>query len=177
MFSSNIERYQGKERASFGHKLTQELLESISTEFEKNSHGYKHNVVDQPVEWSVQKSQNLPYLMGTSVLECQDVSESLPFIVTDDNLASEQGGKYDGKPKFHCLVYNADTKAKYCVYCKIMGNRTSCGWNVRSYYCCDACDVPLCSGKRDCYNDYHKMLKKAQPDLTWLCSDLRPVKK
>ncbi|XP_052065405.1 uncharacterized protein LOC127705183 isoform X11 [Mytilus californianus] len=169
--------YQGKDRASFGHELTQELHDSISTEFEKNSHGYKHNVVDQPVEWSVQKSQNLPYLMGTSVLECQDVSESLPFIVTDDNLASEQGGKYDGKPKFHCLVYNADTKAKYCVYCKIMGNRTSCGWNVRSYYCCDACDVPLCSGKRDCYNDYHKMLKKAQPDLTWLCSDLRPVKK
>ncbi|XP_063401557.1 uncharacterized protein LOC134685596 isoform X18 [Mytilus trossulus] len=169
--------YKGKERSSFGHKFTQELHESIATEFEKKLHGYKHNVVDQSADWSTQKSSNLPYVIGTSELEGQDVTESLPFIVTDKNLASEQGGQYEGKPKYHCLVYNADSKAKYCVYCKIMGNRTSCGWNVRSYYCCDACDVPLCSGKRDCYNDYHNMLKKSQPDLTWLCSDLRPVKK
>lgn len=115
--------------------------------------------------------------MGISELEGQDVSESPPFIVTDKNLPSEQGGRNVEKHKYHCLVYNADSKAKYCVYCKIMGNRTSCGWNVRSYYCCDACNVPLCSGKRDCYNDYHNMLKKTQPDLSWLCSDLRPVKK
>jgi hypothetical protein len=50
-------------------------------------------------------------------------------------------------PAKHCLVYNEGMKARHCGYCKMMRSKTSCGWHVKSYYRCPACDVALCSGK------------------------------
>ena len=79
-------------------------------------------------------------------------------------------------PAKHCLVYNEGMKARHCGYCKMMRSKTSCGWHVKSYYRCPACDVALCSGKRNCYNEYHKMLNSIHPGLVWSVDD-KPIKK
>ncbi|XP_060086277.1 uncharacterized protein LOC132565629 isoform X7 [Ylistrum balloti] len=58
----------------------------------------------------------------------------------------------------HKLVYTIDKKYKPCVFCQINKKKTKSGWYAYSYYKCDVCDIPLCKGSRDCFNQYHKFL-------------------
>lgn len=58
----------------------------------------------------------------------------------------------------HCLIQNPGGRALTCQYCKLVGNKTDCGWHVKCYYRCKACDIPLCTGKRNCFNLYHNLI-------------------
>ncbi|XP_060086288.1 uncharacterized protein LOC132565634 isoform X5 [Ylistrum balloti] len=59
----------------------------------------------------------------------------------------------------HTIAPNPEGKTRSCVYCKIYRNKTDCGWHVKSRYHCKVCEVPLCSGKRDCYNKFHQLMQ------------------
>lgn len=50
-------------------------------------------------------------------------------------------------------------KQRPCVLCKRFCKKTPCGDNIRTYYKCAKCDVPLCKGPiRNCYKDFHENL-------------------
>ncbi|XP_021368230.1 uncharacterized protein LOC110459972 isoform X3 [Mizuhopecten yessoensis] len=68
----------------------------------------------------------------------------------------------------HTIAPNPEGKTRSCVYCKIFRNKTDCGWHVKSRYHCKVCEVPLCSGKRDCYNRFHQLMQSMMmPNLVW----------
>lgn len=70
--------------------------------------------------------------------------------------------------RHHKISPNAEGKTRTCVFCKMLGNKTDCGWHVKSRYRCNACEVPLCSGKRDCYNKFHQLMQSTKiPHMNW----------
>ncbi|VDI71588.1 Hypothetical predicted protein [Mytilus galloprovincialis] len=58
-------------------------------------------------------------------------------------------------PNVHTVVRTVENKYKPCVFCQIQKRKTKKGWYIYSYYKCKACDIPLCTGQRNCFNDYH----------------------
>lgn len=64
----------------------------------------------------------------------------------------------------HKLVHITGHK-RACAYCNILRLKTKSGWAIKSYYKCEACDVCLCKGKKDCFLRYHE-LRMEQPDLS-----------
>lgn len=64
----------------------------------------------------------------------------------------------------HKLVHITGHK-RACAYCNILRLKTKSGWAIKSYYKCEACDVCLCKGKKDCFVRYHE-LRMEQPDLS-----------
>ena len=55
----------------------------------------------------------------------------------------------------HTIVRTAESKYKPCVFCQIQKRKTKKGWYIYTYYKCKACDIPLCTGQRNCFNEYH----------------------
>lgn len=48
-------------------------------------------------------------------------------------------------------------KQRPCALCKRFCKKTPCGDNIRTYYKCEKCDVPLCKGPiRNCYKEFHE---------------------
>lgn len=58
----------------------------------------------------------------------------------------------------HRIVRNFENKPRICVLCKLHSIKTVKGWKVYSRFHCDTCDVPLCTGERDCFEQYHRLL-------------------
>lgn len=53
-------------------------------------------------------------------------------------------------------------KQRPCALCKRFCKKTPCGDNIRTYYKCEKCDVPLCKGPiRNCYKEFHENLGQA----------------
>lgn len=63
----------------------------------------------------------------------------------------------------HRLVHSDGNKLKTCAFCSINKVRTKSGWYVYTTFRCEACDVPLCKGVRDCFTQYHKYI--GMPDV------------
>lgn len=62
---------------------------------------------------------------------------------------------------------------KPCVYCKLRGIKTTTGLPIKTYWKCDACNLPLCRPRqRDCFKRYHQLLQNmgsdTGPDITGL---------
>lgn len=85
--------------------------------------------------------------MSDSLLQCHEGSAFVSVMRTDD------GGA-------HKLVHNDAKKHKPCGYCVMNKIKTKSGWYAYTTYKCDVCEVPLCRGKRDCFNLYHAQLKQ-----------------
>ena len=83
-------------------------------------------------------------------------SEVSCFVDTKDFYMTDDEGVV------HRLVGNPGHKALTCAYCKLLGNKTACGWHIKCYYRCSVCDVPLCNIKRDCFIQFHTKLKTQQ---------------
>lgn len=49
-------------------------------------------------------------------------------------------------------------KQKTCAYCQFRKIRTKNGYTPKSYYECEACQLPLCKSGRNCFLVYHKLL-------------------
>lgn len=50
-------------------------------------------------------------------------------------------------------------KQRPCALCKHFCKKTPCGDNIRTYYKCEKCDVPLCKGPiRNCFKEFHEHL-------------------
>ncbi|XP_060086302.1 uncharacterized protein LOC132565634 isoform X18 [Ylistrum balloti] len=58
----------------------------------------------------------------------------------------------------HKIVRNTGTKYKTCVFCQMKGVKTKSGWYSYTYHKCEACDVSLCKGKRNCFEEYHRAI-------------------
>lgn len=57
-----------------------------------------------------------------------------------------------------------------CHYCSSKKIKTKNGWYVYSSYKCSQCNVILCTGKRNCFNLYHKDMGlhlTGQENTTW----------
>ncbi|XP_021368243.1 zinc finger and BTB domain-containing protein 32-like isoform X14 [Mizuhopecten yessoensis] len=65
-------------------------------------------------------------------------------------------GKDDPGSREHKIVRNTGTKYKTCVFCQMRGVKTKSGWYSYTYHKCEACDVSLCKGKRNCFEEYHR---------------------
>lgn len=95
-------------------------------------------------------------------------------------LVEEQGGeakfdrsemKFDGTDlKFydevlpgHRLIRIEGSK-KACAYCDIQRLKTKSGWQIKSYFKCLACDIPLCKSDKECFLRYHE-LRLEQPNV------------
>ncbi|OWF43273.1 hypothetical protein KP79_PYT18777 [Mizuhopecten yessoensis] len=49
---------------------------------------------------------------------------------------------------------------KPCVYCKLRGVKTTTGLPIKSYWKCNACNLPMCRPRqRDCFRRYHLLLQ------------------
>lgn len=51
-----------------------------------------------------------------------------------------------------------------CALCTITKNKTKLGWARKSYYKCEACNVPLCVGESECFTRYHD-IQLQNPEL------------
>lgn len=51
-----------------------------------------------------------------------------------------------------------------CALCTITKSKTKLGWARKSYYKCEACNVPLCVGETECFTRYHN-LQMQNPEL------------
>lgn len=79
--------------------------------------------------------------------------------------------KYDGTDlKFynevlpgHRLIRIEGSK-KACAYCDIQRLKTKSGWQIKSYFKCLACDIPLCKSDKECFLRYHE-LRLEQPNV------------
>ncbi|KAJ8299397.1 hypothetical protein KUTeg_023457 [Tegillarca granosa] len=60
----------------------------------------------------------------------------------------------------HYPVHTVESKRKLCVHCQANKTKTKSGWLVYTTYKCNACDVPLCTVERACFDNYHQELKK-----------------
>ncbi|XP_033753424.1 uncharacterized protein LOC117336857 isoform X14 [Pecten maximus] len=69
-----------------------------------------------------------------------------------------QIGKDDPGSGEHKIVRNTGTKYKTCVFCQMKGVKTKSGWYSYTYHKCEACDVSLCKGKRNCFEEYHRAI-------------------
>lgn len=101
------------------------------------------------------------YLPITYIAESQQNLESI-LVDNPSMFDSKDLFMKDDQGQLHRLVGNPGHKALTCVYCKMMGNKTACGWHIKCYYRCSVCDVPLCNIKRDCFIQYHNKLKMQQ---------------
>ena len=54
---------------------------------------------------------------------------------------------------------------KACAFCDINRLKTKSGWQIKSYFKCKACDVPLCKSNKECFMKYHE-LRLEQPDVS-----------
>ena len=59
----------------------------------------------------------------------------------------------------HRIVRNTENKPRICVLCKLNSIKTVKGWKVYSRFHCEKCEVPLCTGERDCFEQYHRLLE------------------
>lgn len=69
------------------------------------------------------------------------------------------------QPLLHRPIKTEGYKTKLCLLCQINKTRTKSGWLASSRYRCDTCNVPLCTGKRDCFTAYHQMLAESLNQL------------
>lgn len=121
---------------------------------------------DREVLHAVMNSDNSYFLSPWKQDTTRPAISSGPPRTNSLDTFSVEGPNYP--PNVHYLVRNIDTKARACAYCRKIGNKTSCGWYIKSYYHCNLCDVPLCSGVRGCFDRYHQMMKESgRPDIVW----------
>lgn len=108
--------------------------------------------------------------MSTSTMSTFDRSHLFPAMTSDptiDRMLSSVGNRgRPGRvseiehldfvdPNVHTVVRTVENKYKPCVFCQIKKRKTKKGWYIYSYYKCRACDIPLCTGQRNCFRDYH----------------------
>lgn len=63
--------------------------------------------------------------------------------------------------KQHRLVNAFDKNhRKNCAYCSFHKIKTRAGWRINTNYICEACNIPLCKGERNCFYLYHKVLEE-----------------
>jgi len=60
----------------------------------------------------------------------------------------------------HIPVRNELNKPRLCLLCQAGKVKTRSGWKVYSRFHCNTCQVPLCTGQRDCFGIYHQELLK-----------------
>lgn len=59
------------------------------------------------------------------------------------------------------------TKKKWCAFCHVHKIRTKSGYPTQTIFKCELCDVPLCTGDRNCFVLYHMnagLTHQPQPD-------------
>ena len=62
----------------------------------------------------------------------------------------------------HRPVHTAQYKQKRCVLCRHYKLTTRAGWKILTQYRCEKCDVALCTGNRNCFFLYHKLLMESK---------------
>ncbi|XP_061181265.1 uncharacterized protein LOC133189879 [Saccostrea echinata] len=70
---------------------------------------------------------------------------------------------YDEVLPGHRLIRIEGSK-KACAYCDIQRLKTKSGWQIKSYFKCLACDIPLCKSDKECFLRYHE-LRLEQPNV------------
>lgn len=58
----------------------------------------------------------------------------------------------------HFPQNNPELKQKRCALCRHRNITTKRGWVVLTNFCCARCLVPLCTGERNCFKIYHRLL-------------------
>ncbi|XP_060086262.1 uncharacterized protein LOC132565628 isoform X5 [Ylistrum balloti] len=57
----------------------------------------------------------------------------------------------------HRMVSIEGNKLRTCALCSLNKIKTRSGWGVYTRHKCEACTVPLCKGKRDCFQAFHRV--------------------
>ncbi|XP_021368186.1 uncharacterized protein LOC110459952 isoform X7 [Mizuhopecten yessoensis] len=73
----------------------------------------------------------------------------------DEPGAGERSPRSVGAMLNHRAIHTPMMKNKPCAYCLMRQVRTKSGWYVYTTYKCEVCDVPLCTGQRNCFTLYH----------------------
>ncbi|XP_033752954.1 uncharacterized protein LOC117336493 isoform X4 [Pecten maximus] len=73
----------------------------------------------------------------------------------DEPGAGERSPRSIGAMLNHRAIHTPMMKNKPCAYCLMRQVRTKSGWYVYTTYKCEVCDVPLCTGQRNCFALYH----------------------
>lgn len=174
----------GYDLQNTGKQFKEEINHLVSMVMQRNSCEH-HQVIQYQPGNKNEPNEKTPFVKAQDQLHIQQtcetsdiVNSASPLIVRwDQNVTgpsisfippyTEAHGSCN-PTSVHCLVRNTDSKAKACAFCRSNGNKTSCGWYIKSYYHCDVCDVPLCSGLRGCFDKYHQMIKDSvKSDIVW----------
>ncbi|XP_069132879.1 uncharacterized protein [Argopecten irradians] len=83
-------------------------------------------------------------------------AQSHPGGFPDEPSAGEMSPCHMGSMLNHRAIHTPMMKNKPCVYCLMKQVRTKSGWYVYTTYKCEVCDVPLCTGQRNCFTLYHR---------------------
>ncbi|XP_060086275.1 uncharacterized protein LOC132565629 isoform X5 [Ylistrum balloti] len=73
----------------------------------------------------------------------------------DEPGTGERSPRSVGAMLNHRAIHTPMMKNKPCAYCLMKQVRTKSGWYVYTTYKCEVCDVPLCTGQRNCFALYH----------------------
>lgn len=66
----------------------------------------------------------------------------------------------------HRMVPTEENKLRACTFCSYYKIKTKSGWGVYTRHRCLVCNVPLCKGKRDCFQMFHKLMFDPTISLT-----------
>ncbi|OWF43272.1 hypothetical protein KP79_PYT18778 [Mizuhopecten yessoensis] len=79
----------------------------------------------------------------------------------DPNVKSEiscgSTAQYPSRGLSHRMVPIEGNKLRACALCSLNKIKTRSGWGVYTRHKCEACTVPLCKGKRDCFQAFHRV--------------------
>lgn len=77
---------------------------------------------------------------------------------------SLEAKEYSVNPTDHKAIHTASYRQKRCVFCQMNKVKTRSGWKVLTQYRCSQCEVALCTGERNCFYNYHKLLMNLDTD-------------
>lgn len=99
----------------------------------------------------VSMGSSLPHIGSQSIVPSwQD-----PYVKSELGTSSSAPQPTEGGA--HRMVSIEGNKLRACALCSLYKIKTRSGWGVYTRHKCEACTVPLCKGKRDCFQQFHRV--------------------
>uniref|UniRef100_A0A8W8ND86 BTB domain-containing protein n=1 Tax=Magallana gigas TaxID=29159 RepID=A0A8W8ND86_MAGGI len=169
------ECFVGVNRKSLGWQRT--IAMKTSTELyqrkakSKSGVCFQHSPVERYVNVQYEEPTARLFLLSEALANakqkarhstCGQRTETAPTSSTPKGQIIEQELISIAEAALHFPQNNPELKQKRCALCRHQNITTKRGWVVLTNFCCARCLVPLCTGERNCFKIYHRLLFSGQ---------------
>nr|XP_022314267.1 uncharacterized protein LOC111118864 isoform X2 [Crassostrea virginica] len=135
-----------------------ELVAQQKIHTDANSHLNIPDFNRQTSHHSLAKARCDPFLSNTGFMSSKCSFSSEVSFPNSSEISSQCLNTTIFSDCIHKLI-RLGGKQRPCALCKHFCKKTPCGDNIRTYYKCEKCDVPLCKGPiRNCFKEFHEHL-------------------